>query len=131
VRSRGRPAADSEFRHELEADVEPFKGLLLGLFHGRGDERQSRAVPGASVCRAWRRGWDDGIQGVAAVRHHARREEDNADAQRIAGLLSQVANSLVLFTAAQVAGILAAETSQFLVLAVTISMLLARTPFAS
>src|SRR5258706_9244797 len=24
--------ADSEFRHELEADVEPFKGLLLGLF---------------------------------------------------------------------------------------------------
>jgi len=24
--------ADSEYRHELEADVEPFKGLLLGLF---------------------------------------------------------------------------------------------------
>lgn len=24
--------ANSEFRHELEADVEPFKGLLLGLF---------------------------------------------------------------------------------------------------
>jgi glutathione-regulated potassium-efflux system ancillary protein KefC/glutathione-regulated potassium-efflux system protein KefB len=24
--------ADSEFRHELEADLEPFKGLLLGLF---------------------------------------------------------------------------------------------------
>ncbi len=24
--------ADNEFRHELEADVEPFKGLLLGLF---------------------------------------------------------------------------------------------------
>ena len=24
--------ADSEFRHELEADIEPFKGLLLGLF---------------------------------------------------------------------------------------------------
>src|SRR5437867_2527515 len=24
--------ADSEFRHELEADVEPFKGLLMGLF---------------------------------------------------------------------------------------------------
>jgi glutathione-regulated potassium-efflux system ancillary protein KefC/glutathione-regulated potassium-efflux system protein KefB len=24
--------ADSEFRHELEADIEPFRGLLLGLF---------------------------------------------------------------------------------------------------
>jgi glutathione-regulated potassium-efflux system ancillary protein KefC len=24
--------ADSEYRHELEADVEPFKGLLMGLF---------------------------------------------------------------------------------------------------
>src|SRR4051794_7420545 len=24
--------ADSEFRHELEGDIEPFKGLLLGLF---------------------------------------------------------------------------------------------------
>lgn len=24
--------ADSEFRHELEADLEPFKGLLLGMF---------------------------------------------------------------------------------------------------
>lgn len=24
--------ADSEFRHELEADIEPFKGLLLGVF---------------------------------------------------------------------------------------------------
>ena len=24
--------ANSEFRHELETDIEPFKGLLLGLF---------------------------------------------------------------------------------------------------
>ena len=24
--------ADSEYRHELEADIAPFKGLLLGLF---------------------------------------------------------------------------------------------------
>ena len=24
--------ADSEFRHQLEADIVPFKGLLLGLF---------------------------------------------------------------------------------------------------
>jgi len=24
--------ADNEYRHELETDIEPFKGLLLGLF---------------------------------------------------------------------------------------------------
>lgn len=28
----GMMVADSEYRHQLEADVEPFKGLLLGLF---------------------------------------------------------------------------------------------------
>src|SRR3546814_7620762 len=28
----GMPLADSEFRHELESHIEPFKGLLLGLF---------------------------------------------------------------------------------------------------
>lgn len=28
----GMVLANSEFRHELEADIEPFKGLLLGLF---------------------------------------------------------------------------------------------------
>ncbi|MBT8115830.1 MAG: cation:proton antiporter, partial [Arenicella sp.] len=28
----GMVLAESEFRHELEADIEPFKGLLLGLF---------------------------------------------------------------------------------------------------
>jgi Kef-type K+ transport system membrane component KefB len=30
--SPGLLLADSEYRHELEADIEPFKGLLLGLF---------------------------------------------------------------------------------------------------
>ncbi len=24
--------ADSEYRHDLESDIEPFKGLLLGIF---------------------------------------------------------------------------------------------------
>ena len=44
--------ADSEFRHELEADIEPFKGLLLGLFFiAVGHERQSRAARGAAAAR--------------------------------------------------------------------------------
>ena len=29
--------SESSFRHQLEADIEPFRGLLLGLFfYGRG-----------------------------------------------------------------------------------------------
>ena len=30
--------ANSEYRHELESDIDPFRGLLLGLFfyNGRG-----------------------------------------------------------------------------------------------
>ena len=42
--------ADSEYRHELEADIEPFKGLLLGVFFiavGAGiDFRTVMAQPG-------------------------------------------------------------------------------------
>ena len=44
--------ADSEFRHELEADVEPFKGLLLGpLLHGGRHERQPHAAASRSRWR--------------------------------------------------------------------------------
>ena len=50
--------ADSEFRHELEAQIEPFKGLLLGLFfiavgmtHRRaGACATSRSRCGAASC---------------------------------------------------------------------------------
>lgn len=45
--------ADSEFRHELEAQIEPFKGLLLGLFFmavGMSlDLGQVLASPGATL----------------------------------------------------------------------------------
>ena len=64
--------ADSEFRHELEADVEPFKGLLLGLvLHGRGDECQPRAIPFASVHRTWLGTWVDASEVAADVRRGA------------------------------------------------------------
>jgi len=47
--------ADSEFRHELEAQIEPFKGLLLGLFFmavGMSvDLQRVRAEPG--LIAAW------------------------------------------------------------------------------
>jgi hypothetical protein len=49
--------ADSEYRHELEADIEPFKGLLLGLFFmAVGMTMNLGLVTGHSPC--WRWSWD-------------------------------------------------------------------------
>jgi glutathione-regulated potassium-efflux system ancillary protein KefC/glutathione-regulated potassium-efflux system protein KefB len=125
--------ADSEFRHELEADVEPFKGLLMGLFF---------MAVGMSANLALFRVHPFAVLGVAigmmalkalllyGIMRVAKAGDE--DAQRVAGLLSQGGEfAFVLFTAAQVGGILATETSQFLVLAVTISMLLAPLTFVA
>ena len=125
--------ADSEFRHELEADVEPFKGLLMGLFF---------MAVGMSANLTLFRAHPFAVLGVAigmmalkalllyGVMRVAR--EDDESAQRIAGLLSQGGEfAFVLFTAAQAGGILSSETSQFLVLAVTVSMLLAPLTFVA
>lgn len=119
--------ADSEFRHELEADVEPFKGLLLGLFFiavGMSANltllmAQPLAVLAAAI----------GLLAVkAAIVYAVARASGsaNGDAQRLAVWLAQGGEfAFVLFAAARSDGILAAPEAQFLVLAVTLSMLLA------
>ena len=124
--------ADSEFRHELEADVEPFKGLLMGLFFmavGMSANltlfaAQPFAVLGAAV----------GLLVVKAAVMYALARiagTGNADAQRMAVWLAQGGEfAFVLFTAAFAEGILTAAAAQFLVLAVTVSMLLAPLSFA-
>jgi CPA2 family monovalent cation:H+ antiporter-2 len=70
--------ADSEFRHELESDIEPFKGLLLGLFFitvGAGIDFGVLAGDAVFIDRPDARG--HGHQGRRAVRAgtavHARR----------------------------------------------------------
>ena len=123
--------ADSEFRHELEANVEPFKGLLLGLFF---------IAVGMSANLDLLRANPWPVLGVAvglmlikvAILYVVSRVSgsDNAESQRLAVLLAQGGEfAFVLFTAAQVAGILTGEAAQLLVLAVTISMLLAPLSF--
>ena len=123
--------ADSEFRHELEANVEPFKGLLLGLFF---------MAVGMSANLAYFAAHPLAVLGVAiglmmikaALLYGVLRvaRTDNEDAQRIAVLLAQGGEfAFVLFTAAQAAAIIEGESAQFLVLAVTISMLLAPLSF--
>jgi glutathione-regulated potassium-efflux system ancillary protein KefC/glutathione-regulated potassium-efflux system protein KefB len=123
--------ADSEFRHELEADVEPFKGLLLGLFFmavGMSANLELFVAHPLVVL-----GVASGlmlvktliIYGVARIAG-----SDNEEAQRVAVLLAQGGEfAFVLFMAAQTEGILTGETAQFLVLAVTISMLLSPISF--
>jgi monovalent cation:proton antiporter-2 (CPA2) family protein len=123
--------ADSEFRHELEADVEPFKGLLLGLFFMAVGMSANLAlfvshpftvlgvVLGLMVLKALL------MYGLARVSGTG-----SVDAQRIAVLIAQGGEfAFVLFVAAQTAGILPSETAEFLVLAVTISMLFAPLSF--
>ena len=48
--------AESEYRRELETDLEPFKGLLLGpVLHRRGHEHRLRG--GAGAARRWWPRW--------------------------------------------------------------------------
>jgi len=123
--------ADSEFRHELEADVEPFKGLLLGLFFMAVGMSANLALLAAHPIPVL--GVALGLmllKGVVLCAVARVAGNGNEDAQRIAILLAQGGEfAFVLFTAAQTVGILAGETAQFLVLAVTISMLLAPLSF--
>ena len=123
--------ADSEFRHELEADVEPFKGLLLGLFFMAVGMSANLAYFAAHPLPVL--GVAIGLMLIKALLLWAITGATgigNEDARRIAVLLAQGGEfAFVLFTAAQTAGILAGETAQFLVLAVTISMLLAPLSF--
>ena len=125
--------ADSEFRHELEADVEPFKGLLLGLFFMAVGMSANLAYFAAHPLPVL--GVAIGLMLIKALLLWAITGATgigNEDARRIAVLLAQGGEfAFVLFTAAQTAGILAGETAQFLVLAVTISMLLAPLSFVA
>jgi glutathione-regulated potassium-efflux system ancillary protein KefC/glutathione-regulated potassium-efflux system protein KefB len=119
--------ADSEFRHELEADIEPFKGLLLGLFF-------IAVGMSANLALVWERPL--AVVGVAlglillkfALMYAIGRANGapNDTAQRLAVATSQGGEfAFVLFAAAGGLGILDPATAQFLVVAVTMSMLLA------
>jgi monovalent cation:proton antiporter-2 (CPA2) family protein len=119
--------ADSEFRHELEADIEPFKGLLLGLFF-------MAVGMSANLTLAWSEPLT--LFGLAAammlikfaVMYAISRATgaSNDTAQRLAVALAQGGEfAFVLFAAATGLGIFELGTSQLLIMAVTISLLLA------
>lgn len=119
--------ADSEYRHELEVDIEPFKGLLLGLFFmaiGMSVDlglflRSPLLVLGLAL----------GVVALKLVLLFALARPfsgGSADASLFAVALSQVGEfAFVLFTAA--GGLLARTTLDVLTAAVAVSML--TTPF--
>jgi glutathione-regulated potassium-efflux system ancillary protein KefC len=121
--------ASSEYKHALEADIEPFKGLLLGLFFisvGMSMDfgllaREPVAIAGL-------------LAGVLALKVLTlvivARTMGVESRQRLlfAGLLSQGGEfAFVIFGAARTAGILSADWAGLLTIAVALSM--AATPF--
>ncbi|HET7412025.1 MAG TPA: cation:proton antiporter, partial [Pararhizobium sp.] len=118
--------AESSYRHELEADIEPFRGILLGLFFmGVGlslDIHVIRsewliillAVPAVMIAK------------IVAIYVLCRLFGSNHnDSIRIASILPQGGEfGFVLFTAAAAAGIFPAATASLLIVIVTVSMAL-------
>ena len=123
--------AESTYRHELEADIEPFRGILLGLFFIAVGLSLDLAV----IARHWSAIFlvTPALLAVKAVILYglARFFGETADgATRVAALLSQGGEfAFVLFAAAAASGIFPSETSSLLIAVVTLSMAL--TPAAS
>jgi monovalent cation:proton antiporter-2 (CPA2) family protein len=119
--------ADSEFRHELEADIEPFKGLLLGLFFiavgmsanvGLLISEPLQVIAATAGYLALK------IMVVAAVGRLAGRAPNRA--WRMGFTLPAGGEfAFVLFALAAGQHILAARMADFLVLVVTLSMMVA------
>jgi CPA2 family monovalent cation:H+ antiporter-2 len=118
--------AESSYRHELEADIEPFRGVLLAIFFiavGLSLQLQVLldnvlfiiiAVPVIMAVKAL----------IIYVLCRAARSSHN-DAVRIAFLLPQGGEfGFVLFTTAAVAGLMPSSTASLLVAIVTLSMAL-------
>ncbi|MDF2154691.1 glutathione-regulated potassium-efflux system protein KefB [Vibrio sp. CAU 1672] len=116
--------AESEYRHELEIAIEPFKGLLLGLFFiavGMSVNLgllalQPLAILGAVLALVVVKGLVLYVLArLSRVRAKAR--------SRMAAILSQGGEfAFVIFTAASQEGILSKEQVAFLLVVVSLSM---------
>jgi monovalent cation:proton antiporter-2 (CPA2) family protein len=118
--------ADSEYRHELEANIEPFKGLLLGLFFmAVGMSANLRVLTARPLAVL---GLALGLVALKAL--------VLALLGRLVGLAPRARGSLgaalsqggefafVIFTVAEAAGVLGRATAELLVVVVTLSMVL-------
>lgn len=118
--------SESSFRHQLEADIEPFRGILLGLFFLGVGMSVDLAVIGAN--------WGFILLGVAAymavkgfVIYAVARalRAAHAEAMERAVLMAQGGEfAFVLYAAAASAGIIDATTNAILTATVILSMAL-------
>jgi monovalent cation:proton antiporter-2 (CPA2) family protein len=125
--------AESEFRRELETDIEPFRGLLLGLFFITvGASLDFRVVAAHPIELA---GAVVGIMALKGVVMYflARLDKlDKRDAAAVAVSLSQVGEfAFVLIGLIAGAQIIGPEASAFLTAVVALSMALSPLAFAA
>ncbi|MCQ1573221.1 monovalent cation:proton antiporter-2 (CPA2) family protein [Neorhizobium galegae] len=123
--------AESSYRHELEADIEPFRGLLLALFFmAVGLSLEVHVIldniffilPAVPIFMALKALIVYGLSRIWGSPHN--------DAVRIAFLLPQGGEfGFVLFTTATASGLFSSATASLLIAAVTLSMAL--TPFGA
>ena len=117
--------ADSEYRHQIEADLAPFVGLLLGLFfitigmsldiYVLRDEYQMVLLVAAGLV---------GVKLTIMYLLARWRGLPSASSRRLAIVLSQGGEfAFVLFTAGVIAGVLEPSLAKVLTLAVTLSMI--------
>ena len=122
--------SESTFRHQLEADIEPFRGLLLGLFFlgvGMSLDLSVVATQWPIILATVIIFLVLKMAGIYTVARLFR--SDNSEAIRLALLLAQGGEfAFVLFAAAGGAGILDGGTAAILNAAVIVSMAL--TPLA-
>tara|TARA_R110002020_G_scaffold96186_13_gene230577 strand:+ start:4824 stop:6641 length:1818 start_codon:yes stop_codon:yes gene_type:complete len=123
--------AESSYRHELEADIEPFRGILLGLFFIAVGLSLDLAVVADNILVILLA--VPVLMGLKALVIYAACRafgSSHNDSVKIAGLLPQGGEfGFVIFSAAAAAGVFSTGTASLLVAIVIISMAL--TPLAA
>jgi glutathione-regulated potassium-efflux system ancillary protein KefC/glutathione-regulated potassium-efflux system protein KefB len=119
--------ADSEFRHELEADIEPFKGLLLGLFFISVGMAANLGLLRSEPLLLFAVTAGFLVVKILAITALGKLARMRADSARRLGFALPTGGefAFVLFTLAARGQLLDAATSDLLILAVTLSMMLA------
>ncbi len=116
--------ADSEFRHELEATIEPFKGLFLGLFFIAVGMSADLGLVVANPLTVV--GLAAGLIAIKAIVIFVLARLwglERRAAPALAAILSQGGEfGFVLFSAATARGVLDAATADMLIAVVTLSM---------
>lgn len=118
--------AESSYRHELEADIEPFRGLFLGLFFvAIGLSLDLDAVFANLLTIAIALPITVGLK-ISGVYITGRLfGHDHKAALKVAATLSQHGEfGFILFSAASLSGLISAELGSLLVVIITFSMAL-------